>query len=150
MADRYSKEATGVFDGTRPARKQNGAALGGLRRMRASYNLATDGAVTTADNILLGKLPQGAVFAYGVLTVSVTMGASAALAIGTSKTHASNGQYRAAAVATSANAPALFGIHTAQIADPLTGETSVYLTVGAADLPGAGILNVDIFFSQVD
>lgn len=149
MAIRYSKEATGVFDGTRPQRKQNGAALGGLRRLRASYNLATDGAVTTSDQILLGKLPQGAVFAYGVLTCSVTL-ATSVVAIGTNQVHASNGQFRAAAVSTAVEAPAVFGITTEQIKDPLAAETNVWLTVATATLPGAGIINVDIFYSQVD
>lgn len=147
MANRFSKEATGVLDGTNQPGMANGAVLGGVERLRASYNLATDGAVLQADNILLGELPIGSAFIAGILTNSVTMGAAAAIAIGTSKVHANNGQFRAAAVATTAEAPALFGRTAAQIAAPSTVKTPVYLTVGGADLPAAGIIDVEILYS---
>jgi hypothetical protein len=147
MAVRYSKEATGVFDGTIPPAQQNGSVQGKLKRLRASYNLATDGAVTTSDQILLGKLPAGAVFAYGVLTCSASL-STAVVAIGTNQTHGSNGQYRAAAVFTAVETPTLFGITTAQGAAPLAAPTDVWLTVATASLPGAGTINVDIFYSD--
>ncbi len=148
MARRYSKEATGTFDGTQPPRQQSGAALGKLHRMRCTYDLATDGAVTTSDEILLGQLPAGAVFAFGVLTHSATLGATAQVAIGTNAVHASNGQYRASAISTGVDAPALFGRTPAQAAEPLAAPTNVFLTCTAANLPGAGTITVDIFYSR--
>jgi hypothetical protein len=147
MARRFSKEAQGTFDGTQPPRQQSGAALGKLHRMRCTYDLAVDGAVTTADEILLGKLPAGAVFAYGVINCSATL-ATSVIAIGTNAVHASNGQYRAAAVQTVVDAPAMFGRTPAQIAEPLAAPTDVFLTVATANLPGAGTIVVDIFYSR--
>ncbi len=148
MATRYAKEVKGVADGTQPPAMSNGAVLGDLRRMRATYDLATDGAVTTADNIVLGRLPAGSVFAFGVLTSSVTLGTSV-VAIGTNAAHASNGQFRAAAVSTAVETPALFGQTAAQKADPAVAATPVYLTAATAGLPDAGVLTIDIFYSQV-
>jgi len=148
MAVRYSREATGVLDGTRPPLSFNGAVQGDLRRMRASIDLATVGAVTASDQVVLGELPAGAAFAFGVLTCSVTL-ATSVVAIGTGATHATNGQFRAAAVSTAVETPALFGITTGQIAAPSAAKAAVYLTVATATLPTTGIVNVDIFYSMI-
>lgn len=146
MADLYSDDVTGVLDGTAPPGMANGSHHHAtLYRMRAKVTLAGQG---TSDNILLGKLPPGAVFAFGVLTASATLGASATLAIGLNKVHASNGDYRAAAVFTSADTPTKFGKAAAAAAAALTAETPVYATVGVAALPSSGTLVVDIYYSR--
>jgi hypothetical protein len=75
------------------------------------------------------------------------MGASATLAIGTNKVHASNGQYRAAAVNTGVETPVLFGL-TAAMGVAVTAETPVYLTNGVANLPSAGILLIELFYAS--
>ena len=147
MARLYTPQTLGVFDGTLPPVLLNGARQSAkLRVMSAIIDLSLL-TVTTSDEVLLGKLPAGAHFMFGVITASATMGASAALAIGTNATHASNGQYRAAAVATAVDAPAIFGLSLAQAAAAPATPTDVFLTVGVANLPTAGRLNIHIIYS---
>lgn len=156
MADLYAANIVG--ESLKPVIKPSIAAYGGrLRRYRAVINLGaattTTGsgsdttAVTTSDNVLLARLPAGAAFAFGILTSSVTLG-SAVVAIGTSKTHGSNGQYRAAATFTATDMPTLFGLAAAVGGAALSADTPVYLTCATADLPTSGTLIVDIYCSQ--
>lgn len=149
MARYFSPQVRGVLDGAAP----NSQAAGNVQHaklsvIKASIDLATFGAtITTADEVVLGMLPTDATFMFGIITSSVTMGASAALAIGTSPTHATNGQYRAAAVQTAADAPAMFGLTAAMVAAATTAPTPLYLTVGVANLPGAGRLDILIAYT---
>lgn len=148
MAQYFATETVGALDGTNPPAQMAGRVVGAkLRRLRASINLASQAAITAADNVVLGDLPAGAQFAFGVLTCSATLGASAQIAIGTNPVHASNGQYRASAVSTAVETPALFGITTAQQLAPVASPTRVYLTNSTANLPASGIVNIDIFYS---
>lgn len=125
------------------------------RRYRATINLAavntgqttTQAGVGTGDWILLGIIPAGSVFDFGVITSSVTLGTST-VAIGTSPTHGSNGQYRAAATFTAVDTPTLFGTAAAQSGAPLTADTRVFLTVATAALPSSGTLVVDLYFNS--
>lgn len=149
MSRKYSKELQGVKDGTVPKLLADGAVVGGgLHRFRASIALAAsgEGQVQAGDEVYLGELPAGSSFAFGVLTVSATMGA-AALAVGTSDTHATNGQFRAAATATTAETPEIFGRTAAQEAPPAKVPIPVFLTT-SANLPTAGTVVVDIFASS--
>lgn len=147
MADLYSPQTTGVFDGTRPPLLQAGnAQRAKVRSILARIDLSTL-TITTADNVLLGILPNGAVPLFGIILASATMGASAQLAIGTNKAHASGGQYRASATFTAAETPTLFG-RTAAMGVAVTAETPVYLTCGTADLPTSGILEIQLFYSE--
>jgi hypothetical protein len=146
MAQGFAAEAIGVLDGlVNPAGKLDGRVVGGkLRRFRAVLDLSL---ATTAKNVadtnVLTRLPRGYVFAYGVLTSSVTL-ATSTVAIGNATTP---GKYRAAAVSTAVDAPALFG-PAAVIDDPaLTDYEDVIMTNAVAALPGAGIVVVDIFAS---
>ncbi|MEI8268293.1 MAG: hypothetical protein WCI59_21400 [Betaproteobacteria bacterium] len=118
---------------------------GVLKRLRATFTLSAT-AVTTSDTLVVGNLPAGATFAFGVINASATMGASATLAIGNATT---TGKYRAAAVFTAA-APTLFGPVAAQgAADPdLSAEEQVIVTIAAASLPTSGTLVIDIFYSM--
>lgn len=146
MADLYADNLAGVYDGAVPVKQPDGSRHHAkLYRMSAIITLAAQG---TSDNVLLGKLPPGAVFAYGVLLASATLGASATLAIGYNKTHGSNGDFRSAATFTAADTPTLFGKTGVADDAPLTAETPVYATVGVAALPGAGTLVVDIYYSR--
>lgn len=146
MPDLFAPHLQGVLDGTLPPARQPGNQNGKVRSIQARINLATLD-INTADNVLLGILPNGAVPLYGVMIASVTMGASATLAIGTNKVHASNGQYRAAAVFTTAETPAVFGL-SAAMGVPVTAETPVYLTNGVADLPASGTLIIELFYAS--
>lgn len=152
MATFYSKETAGYS--ANPIVKPATPAYGGLaRRYRAVLDLAavnltvgTTGNVTTADSVVLARIPAGMVFDFGMLTSSVTLG-SAVVAVGTNATHASNGQYRAAAVSTAVDAPAVFGLAAAQSGAALTADTLVYLTVATANLPTSGTLVIDLYFN---
>ena len=153
MAQYFSQQTAGYA--ALPIIKPTDPAYGGRAfRFRAVINLASiDSSVygtklttglTTADNLVLGRLPAGYVPDFGMLTSSVTL-ATSVIAIGTSPTHASNGQYRAAAVSTAVDTPAVFGVTaTMAAASALTTDTLVYLTVATANLPAAGTLVIDI------
>lgn len=144
MADLLCTELTGTT--STPRTIPNGSVAGGrMRRHRATITMA---AQATTDNILLCRLRPNDYFAFGIITTSATLG-SAEAAIGTNQTHASNGQYRAAAVFTAVNTPTLFGLASAiSNQTALTAHTPIYLTLGAAALPGSGTLVVDIYASN--
>ena len=143
MADLFSTEAAGLL--SRPVVKPSVGAYGGrMRRYRATITLA---AQATTDNILLAILPAGSVYAVGMLTASVTL-ATAVIAIGTNKVHASNGQLRAAATFTAVDTPTPFGLAAALGGAALTADTSIYLTIATAALPGAGTVVVDLMVTN--
>lgn len=157
MADFFSQQCAGFA--ALPIIKPTDPAYGGRTfRFRATINLgsldsATYGTkvttgLTTADNLLLGRLPAGYVPDFGMITSSVSLGTSV-IAIGTSKTHASNGQYRAAGTFTAVDTPTLFGVTSSMAAlSALAADTPVYLTVATATLPTSGTLIVDIYCNK--
>lgn len=114
-----------------------------LKRMRATFTLATQ---TTADTLVVGNLPVGAVFAFGKITSSVSLGTST-LAIGTT---GATGKYRAAAVFTAVDTPTDFGPATQiGVSDAgLSAEEQVFATIAAASLPASGTLVIDIYYSH--
>lgn len=112
-----------------------------LKRMRGLFTLNTQ---TTSDTLVIGTLPTGATFAFGLLTQTVTFGATATVAIGTT---GATGKYRAAAVSTAVDTPTLFGVTAAVGASPLTAEEQVFVTIAAASLPASGTLVVDLYYS---
>jgi hypothetical protein len=138
MATTYSNDISGAY--ATPATAVSGSTVGGrVRRLRGVITLASQ---ADGDVIVLGKLPAGAVFAYGVLNASATLG-TATIAIGTSGTV---GKYRADAVFTAA-APTIFGTSTSVDDSPLTAEEEVVVTVDTAALPSSGTLIVDLYYS---
>lgn len=147
MAQYLSKElangSTGLETAAPVGWKPRATVYGGrVKRLRASVVLASQ---TTSDTILLGNLPAGAVFAYGVINATATLGTST-LAIGVS---GATGQYRAAATFTTADTPTFFGT-AAQAAASDAGsstETAVIGTIAVASLPASGTLVVDLFYS---
>jgi hypothetical protein len=118
---------------------------GRVKRLRGTFTLSAT-AVTTSDTLVIGTLPAGSTFAFGVITASATMGATATLAIGTT---GATGKYRAAATFTVADTPTMFGVNTAVgAADPaLSADEQVFITIGVASLPTAGTLIVDLYYS---
>ena len=115
---------------------------GRLKRLRGSFTLNTQ---TTSDTLQIGNIPAGAVFAYGVITASASLGTST-LAIGPAS---STGKYRTAATFTATDTPTLFG-NTAAIAAAdcaSTVEETVIGTIAVASLPASGTLVVDLFYS---
>ena len=147
MAQYLSNELAGTTTGTstsasagyKPVATVYGARL---KRLRASVALASQ---TTSDTILLGNLPAGATFAYGVINTTATLGTST-VAIGITGT---TGKYRAAATFTTADTPTLFGTAAQQaLATPLSAEESVIATIAVASLPASGTLVVDLYYSM--
>lgn len=132
-----SANQTSVPVGYKPAATVVG---GRLKRLRGLFTLNTQ---TTSDTLVIGTLPAGATFAFGVINASATLGASATVAIGTT---GSTGKYRAAAVFTAA-APTLFGDVAAVAAAPLSAEEQVFVTIAVASLPASGTLTIDLYYS---
>lgn len=149
MAQYLSNELAGTTTGTSTSAgvgyKPKASVYGGrLKRMRATIALASQ---TTSDTLLLGNLPAGAVFAFGVLTTGTSLGTST-LAIGYAGT---TGAYRAAATFTSTDTPTLFGVTATGPAASDSGastETPIIGTIATANLPASGTLVVDIFYSM--
>lgn len=141
MVTTYSTEAQPALN-TVPARRVDGSVwTARLRRFRATVALAGQ---ANGDDVVLFRVPAGSVFAYGVLNTSATLG-TATIAIGVAGT---TNRYKNAATFTAANVPTLFG-KTAEVSGAgLAADTDVLLTVGAAALPGAGTLVVDMYFSN--
>lgn len=143
MTDLLSTELTGI--NSTPRTIPNGAFVGGrIRRYRATITMA---AQATTDNILLARARAGEAFAFGILTASATLSTSV-IAIGTSQTHGSNGQLRAAATFTAVDTPTFFGLASAVSQSQLSAQTPIYLTIATAALPGAGTLVVDLYYSN--
>jgi|SRR6056297_1900435 len=141
MAETYAAEVAGQV--AIPATKSDGGVVGGrLRRFRATVGM--DGQAI-ADTVVLANIPPGHSFAYGVITASATLGATATIAIGVDGTPA---KYRAAATFTTANTPTLFGTAVGASADAVAAGEEVILTVAAAALPdSAGYFVVDLYYS---
>lgn len=143
MAILYSTEMAGVD--SRPAIKPSAGAYGArYRRYRASITLASQ---ANADWIAIADIPSGSIFAGGQITASVSLGSSV-IAIGTSPTHASNGQLRPAGTFTSVDTPTLFGTAAALAQAALSSMTRIYLTSATAALPSSGTLVVDLFYTN--
>ena len=140
MATTYATDVAGL--GTTPPTKVSGAVQGGrTRRFRAVFTMAAQAA---ADDIVLALIPAGYTFAFGVITATATMGASATVAIGVA---GNTGKYRTAAVYTAVETPTLFGKTTAMDDVPLAAAETVLATIAVASLPGAGVVVIDLFFS---
>lgn len=123
-----------------PPRYPHGAAHGGdIVRQRATVALVGQ----TAGTILLARPDAGYVFAYGMLTASVSLG-SAQIKIGTLDDAAA---YRAQATFTAADAPTLFGKAAAVAGGPLAKQTDVIATT-TGTLPASGTLVVDLYFTK--
>ena len=140
MATYYSAELAGQYSNPVVKPSAPNGVNSKLRRFTATITLASQ---TTSDTIVIGQIPAGMDFCYGVLTSSVTLGTST-VAIGYT---GATGAYRAAAAFTSVDTPTLFGV-TAQVkAAPLAAEQQVFITIGTASLPASGTLIVDLYFA---
>lgn len=156
MALTYSRNLAG--QASRPIILPSDPAYGGrVLRYRAVLSLAaiatgtfgsTRAGLQTTDWAMLAIIPAGYVFDFGVITSSVTLG-TAAVAIGTSPTHASNGQLRAAATFTEVDTPTFFGLASAQAAAAYAADTPIYLTCATASIPSAaGTLVIDLYYNN--
>jgi len=143
MAQTFSRETNGKLDTAGLSLLDGRTYRAKVKSIRATIDY--DGQAS-GDTIVLGELPVGATFLYGVLNASATAGASATIAIGSA---ASAAKYRAAATFTAADTPTLFGKASAVVADPLTAAARVMATVGTAALPNsADYLTVELFYAD--
>lgn len=128
--------------GNTPRNNVSGAHQGArVRVWRETITLASQ---PTADQIVIAdNVPVGHTFLYGILTTTVTLGASATIAIGTI---ASPAKYRAAATFTTVDTPTLFGLTAAQA--PLTAAETVQITIAVAALPASGTLTTALFYAE--
>lgn len=98
---------------------------------------------TTSDTIVIGLLPKGSVFLYGIINSDTSSG-SATIAIGITGTVA---KYKAAAAFTATDTPTFFGkAATTGVAE--TADRTVFITIAAASLPASGILSITMFYSH--
>ena len=144
MATDYSRETDGVIGVANPAKALGNVYDARLKRMRATidYDGQADG-----DIVVLGDLPVGAVFAFGIIQATATLGGTATLAIGKA---GATGKYRAAATFTAVNTPTLFGITEAAAAAPLTAPERVIATIAAAAAPNStAYMVIDIYYSDL-
>lgn len=146
MATGYAAEMVGILDGTDPGKKTNGAAYNApLRRERATLDLSSaDVKKAQADINYLFRVPRGAVVDHIRVVSSVSLTTSQ-LAFGVTGATA---KYGAAKVyGTTAKAPIDWYEPTLMDDAPLAASEDVFVTISAADLPGAGIVIVDVFYS---
>ncbi len=139
----YSIESTGPLN-TTPAAMANGVFYRSkLRCIRASITMASQ---TTSDTIVLGVLPAGSIFAFGMITASATLG-STQVAIGITGT---TSKYKAAGTFTNADTPTLFGVATVMAGTAaLTAEETVFVTISAATMPSSGTLVFHLYYLAV-
>lgn len=140
MTQTYSNELA-VTQTTTPDVPSATAGYGArLHRYRATITLASQ---ASGDTIVLANIPAGNSFAFGVVTASASLSTST-FAIGNSTTA---GKYRADAVSTAVNAPALFGLAAAASGVQSAAGEQVLLTAGTATFPSSGTLVIDLYFS---
>jgi hypothetical protein len=150
MANYYAPSPAGLR--SQPPVKPADAAYGGrVYRFRAIINLATingGSAVTTSDAIQLATVPAGYVLDKVDMISSVSLTTSVQ-AIGTSSTHASNGQLRAAAAyGTTAEVLSSTSTSAQKAATALTADTPIWMTLATANLPTTGTVVVDIYATK--
>ncbi|QJQ31822.1 hypothetical protein GV829_04635 [Sphingomonas lacunae] len=143
MPQTFSRETNGKLDTAGLSLLDGRTYRAKVKSIRATIDY--DGQAS-GDTIVLGELPVGATFLYGVLIASATAGASATIAIGTA---AAAGKYRTAATFTAANTPTMFGNAAAVDDDLLAAAERVIATVGTAALPNsADFLIVELFYAD--
>lgn len=137
----YSTELAGIA--STPVVKASAISAYGsrLKRFRATITLNTQ---TTSDTIVVGQIPAGLSFAYGVINTDTSLGSST-VAIGVTGT---TGKYRTAATFTSTNTPTFFGNVAGVNAAALSAEETVFITIAAANFPASGNLVVDLYYSS--
>lgn len=113
-----------------------------IQNYRAVITLASQAA---GDDIRLFRLPAGVYPLRGWMTSTVTLGASATVAIGIA---GATGKYRAAATFTAVNTPTPFMVTGANITSglpvPLATAEEVLATIAVAALPASGTLLIDM------
>lgn len=142
MASFYSRETTGVLDGTlNPASRADGRVYQSkVRRIRATFDLASQ---VAASFLVIGTRPKGSSFVGVQLTTDTSLG-STTVSCGTA---GSTARDKALAALTATDTPTMYGKVSSKVADPIAADEIVGLTTAAATLPASGILTVDYFYT---
>lgn len=143
MATGYGTNAKGVLDGTDPLKKVSGAKWGANPRVfREVLDLSSaDVAKVVADINVLFKKPRGTIISAISVCSSVSLTTSQ-LAFGI--TGATTKYGAAKAYGTTAKAVITWNEPTALDDDESTDEETVFMTISVADLPGTGIVVIDM------
>lgn len=115
-------------------------ALGG-GKLRCCYERFTLAGDPVGSYNIGHPIPRGAVVLGGFLNTTVTLG-TATVAIGIAGT---TGKYRGAATLTTPNTLTWFG-EAVNLGVMLPAEERILLTVGAASLPGSGVLHIGLLY----
>lgn len=142
MADFYSREMTGVIDGTvSPPKKADARKVGRkMRSIQATFDLASQAA---GSFLVIGRRPAGSAFCGVDFETDTSLG-STTVAVGSRSAPARD---KAAAVFTATETPTPFGLVASKAADPITADEIVGITTAAASLPASGILIVEYFYA---
>lgn len=124
--------------GHKPTANAHGARL---KRLRGSFTYASQ---ASTDTLVIGVLPAGSTFAFGVICADTSSG-STTLSIGPASSAA---KYKAAAAFTSTDTPTLFGKCAPVVDDPLSADETVIATLGGAAAPASGNLVIDLYYSS--
>lgn len=149
MAETFAREAryldpAQANNGIRASARESG---GKVYVVKGTIALASQ---PNGDTVVLGKLPVGRSFLYGVIAADRTLG-GANVKIGP---RSSDDAFRAAATFTTANTPTLFGMSATAAGEgfgvggaPTKAEEDILLTVSGGTLPAAGVLTVALYFT---
>jgi hypothetical protein len=149
MATGYALEQVGVLDGTKnPPALADGRVVGGrMLLFQATFDLSkTTVAKNNGDNNVCFVCPGDCHPVAFMFLASATMGAAATIAVGNATTPA---KYKGAATFTTPDTPTWFMLSSAADDPPLSDPETVIMTIGAAALPGAGILQIFMLASKV-
>lgn len=148
MATTYGTQSTKVL-GTTKSTPAPGFVHSSVRSYTEQVTLA---AQASGDIIVVGVVPKGAVFLYGVLETDTSL-STATIALSTvtlnsagTATVASAGKYRAAATFTATDTPTFFG-PTAAVGVATTADDIIGAVVAVAALPASGNLKVTLVYA---
>lgn len=154
MAKYYATNTSPRNPSNQPIGQADGSSQGGhVRVYREQINLATvtngaTGGILQANDTVVVALPtRGEQFLFGVLTTTVSFGATATIAIGTSGAPT---RYKTAGTFQTVDTPTLFGAGAAGLGalGKLAADDEIVLTLAAANAPASGTLTVDLYFAQ--
>ena len=149
MATNASATTTAIDAGKPAPVFSNG---GRLKFFQETFTFAAQAA---GEVFLLFDLPAGFLPFYWWYYLSVSAGGTATLAVGTA---ASTGRWRAAAIATTIDAPVFFGVSANMMANSggfagvgaLTAKERVQVLTAAAALPASGFMRIGVAGSLSD
>lgn len=136
----YSQELAGIasLPVVKPSASQY---AGGVYIYQGSVTLQTQ---LIADTIVVGQVPSGAAFLFGLMSTDTSLGSST-ISIGITGTPA---KYRALAVFTATNTPTFFGLVANSANVSLLVQETQIITIAVANLPASGNLIIQQYWAS--